>query len=374
MKRRDLLTLVGGATLLAASPLRHVRAEPTTVLKASDVHPEGYPTVQAVENMGKKLEAATGGRIGIQMYASMQLGGEKEAIEQAQIGALQFARVSVGALGPVVADLNVFNLPFLFRNTEHMEKVIDGPIGQALLDKVTDNPQIKLIGLCWMDAGARNVYDSKKPIRTIEDLKGQKVRVMGNPMFVDMMNALGGNGVAMGYDQVFSALQTGVVDGAENNPPSFVFDNHYQVAKYYSLTDRTVDDLLHVLGVAEEERQVEDVEVGNDRPQRPDADPGELQGADLRLLDRLLLAAELHRGIHLDADAAAGRRFELLAHVLDRLDGRVALGVHVRGLQHRRWLRPSVAQRCRGEERGASRQRQQIPSLHAVPSPGRRSG
>jgi tripartite ATP-independent transporter DctP family solute receptor len=170
----------------------------------------------------------------------MQLGGEKEAIEQAQVGALQLARVSVGALGPVIDDLNVFNLPFLFRNTEHMQKVIDGPIGQALLDKVTNNPQVKLVGLCWMDAGARNVYDSKKPIRTIADLKGQKVRVMGNPMFVDMMNALGGNGVAMGYDQVFSALQTGVVDGAENNPPSFFFDNHYQVAKYYSLTEHLI--------------------------------------------------------------------------------------------------------------------------------------
>jgi tripartite ATP-independent transporter DctP family solute receptor len=240
MKRRDLLTLAGAAALTAAAPRHLARAEPTTVLKASDVHPAGYPTVQAVENMGKKLEQATGGRIGIQMYASMQLGGEKEAIEQAQIGALQLARVSVGALGPVVSDLNVFNLPFLFRNTEHMEKIIDGPIGQALLDKVTDNPQVRLIGLCWMDAGARNVYDSKKPIRTIEDLKGQKVRVMGNPMFVDMMNALGGNGVAMGYDQVFSALQTGVVDGAENNPPSFVFDNHYQVAKYYTLTEHLI--------------------------------------------------------------------------------------------------------------------------------------
>ena len=91
-----------------------------------------------------------------------------------------------------------------------------------------------------MDAGARSVYDTKRPIKSIDDLKGLKVRVMGNPMFVDMMNALGGNGVAMGYDQVFSALQTGVVDGAENNPPSFVFDNHYQVAKYYTL-DRAPD-------------------------------------------------------------------------------------------------------------------------------------
>src|SRR6266705_3193069 len=243
MKRREAMRLGIAAGVLMAAGLGFggaAGAQEKMVLKASDVHPEGYPTVQAVENMGKKLEAATGGRIGIQMYASMQLGGEKEAIEQAQIGALQFARVSVGALGPVIADLNVFNLPFLFRNTEHMEKVIDGPIGQAMLDKVTNNPQVRLIGLCWMDAGARNVYDSKRPIRTIEDLKGLKVRVMGNPMFVDMMNALGGNGVAMGYDQVFSALQTGVVDGAENNQPSFVFDNHYQVAKYYSLTEHLI--------------------------------------------------------------------------------------------------------------------------------------
>jgi tripartite ATP-independent transporter DctP family solute receptor len=215
-------------------------ADQKMVFKASDVHPEGYPTVQAVENMGEKLAAATGGRLSIQMYASMQLGGEKEAIEQAQVGALQLARVSVGALGPVVDDLNVFNLPFLFRSTDHMEKVIDGPIGQELLDKVSNNANARLIGLAWMDAGARSVYDTKKPIKSIDDLRGLKVRVMGNPMFVDMMNALGGNGVAMGYDQVFSALQTGVVDGAENNPPSFVFDNHYQVAKYYTLTEHLI--------------------------------------------------------------------------------------------------------------------------------------
>jgi tripartite ATP-independent transporter DctP family solute receptor len=215
-------------------------AEQKTVLKASDVHPEGYPTVQAVENMGKKLEAATGGRLSIQMYASMQLGGEKEAIEQAQVGALQLARVSVGALGPVVDDLNVFNLPFLFRDTAHMDEVIDGPIGQELLDKVTDSPNTHLVGLAFMDAGASNLYDTKKPIKDIADVKGLKVRVMGNPMFVDMMNALGGNGVAIGYDQVFSALQTGVVDGAENNPPSFYFDNHYQAAKYYTLTEHLI--------------------------------------------------------------------------------------------------------------------------------------
>ena len=224
-------------------------AQQKTVLKASDVHAAGYPTVVAVENLGKKLEQATNGRVSVQMYPAMQLGGEKEAIEQAQIGAIAFARVSVGALGPVVDDLNVFNMPYVFRNTAHMQQVIDGPIGQELLDKVTNSGK-GLIGLCWMDAGARNFYDTKKPIKTVADLKGLKIRVIGNPIFVDMANAMGGNGVAMGYDQVFSALQTGVVDGAENNPPSYVFDNHYPGRQV--LHDRRASDRAGNAGVLEE--------------------------------------------------------------------------------------------------------------------------
>jgi tripartite ATP-independent transporter DctP family solute receptor len=239
MRRRDLIAAAGSAALTVPA-LRRAMAQDKMVLKAADVHPAGYPTVVAVENMGKKLDQATKGRLTVQMYGSMQLGGEKEMIEQAQVGALQMPRVSVGTLGPVVSDLNVLNLPFLFRDTGHMNKVIDGPIGQELLDAVTNNASAKLVGLCWMDAGARSFYDTKHPIKRIEDLKGLKIRVIGNPMFVDMANALGANGVAMGYDQVFSALQTGVIDGAENNPPSFVFDNHYQVAKFYSLTQHLI--------------------------------------------------------------------------------------------------------------------------------------
>jgi tripartite ATP-independent transporter DctP family solute receptor len=240
--RRRLLQLSAGTLALAAAQVRIPisAAADKLVLKASDVHPLDYPTVVAVLDMGKKLEQATGGRISVQMYASMQLGGEKQAIEQAQVGAIQLARVSVGALGPVVDDLNVLNLPFLFRDTAHMQKVMDGAVGDQLLDRITNHPTAGLVGLCWMDAGARSMYDTKHPIHSIDDLKGLKMRVMGNPMFVDMMNALGGNGVAMGYDQVFNALQTGVVDGAENNPPSFVFDNHYQVAKYYTLTEHLI--------------------------------------------------------------------------------------------------------------------------------------
>ncbi|SKA41076.1 tripartite ATP-independent transporter solute receptor, DctP family [Enhydrobacter aerosaccus] len=248
MKRREALKGAAGFCAAAASgTLFPAAAQGKLILKASDVHPEGYPTVAAVQTMGKKLEQATNGRITIQMFAAMTLGGEKEAIEQAQLGAIQLARVSVGALGPVIDDLNVINLPFLFRDTAHMQKVIDGPIGRELLDKVSANANAGLVGLCWMDAGARSLYNTKKSIRTLADLKGLKFRVIGNPMFVEMMNALGANGVAMGYDQVFNALQTGVIDGAENNPPSFVFDNHYTVAKHFTLTEHLIVPEMLVL-------------------------------------------------------------------------------------------------------------------------------
>jgi tripartite ATP-independent transporter DctP family solute receptor len=157
-------------------------------------------------------------------------------IEQAQVGALAIARISVGPMGPIVPEINVFNLPFMFRDDAHMEKVIDGEVGDELLKKLSEHPTAGLIGLCWMNAGTRNVYNAKHPVRTIGDLKGLKIRMMGNPVFVDTMNALGGNGVAMGYDQLVSALQTGVVDGAENNYPSYDTGQHYRYAKYYSLT------------------------------------------------------------------------------------------------------------------------------------------
>jgi tripartite ATP-independent transporter DctP family solute receptor len=231
--------IAAGALAAASAFAAPALAQQKLVLKASDVHPEGYPTVAAVESLGKKLSAATNGRLSVAMYPAMQLGGEKEAIEQAQVGAIAFARVSVGALGPVVDDLNVFNLPYVFRNTAHMQHVIDGAIGQELLDKVTGSGK-GLVGLAWMDAGARNFYDTKKPIKNLADLKGQKIRVMGNPMFVDMANSMGANGVPLGYDQVFTSLQTGVIDGAENNPPSFVFDNHYQVAKFYTIDEHLI--------------------------------------------------------------------------------------------------------------------------------------
>jgi tripartite ATP-independent transporter DctP family solute receptor len=192
-----------------------------------------------VESMGKKLDAATQGRIKIQTFPGAVLGQEKEAVEQVQLGAIQMARISLGVIGPVVPEVDVFNMPFVFRDIAHMRAVIDGPVGDELLAKVSASPA-RLIGLGWMDGGARSLY-TKKPVRTPADLKGQKVRMMGNPLFVDTMNAMGGNGIAMAYGEVFTSLQTGVIDGAENNPPSYFTANHYNTpAKYYSQTNHLI--------------------------------------------------------------------------------------------------------------------------------------
>ena len=208
-------------------------------MKAADVHPAGYPTVVAVEAMGKKLEAATQGRIKFQMFPGSVLGGEKEMIEQTQVGAIQILRTSLGPVGPVVPEVNVFNMPFVFRDIAHMRAVIDGPIGQELLDKISASPA-RMVALAWMDGGSRSLY-TKKPVRTPADLKGQKIRMMGNPLFVDTMNAMGGNGIAMGYGEVFTAIQTGVIDGAENNPPSLYTANHFKAgAKYFTQTNHLI--------------------------------------------------------------------------------------------------------------------------------------
>lgn len=241
MRRTFIAAAITAATLSLSVP-----AGAQTVLKVSDVHPAGYPNVVALENMGKKFEAATKGKYKFQMYPGGVLGSEKEMIEQAQIGALQIARISLGPMGPVVPDVNVFNMPFVFRDEAHMRAVIDGPIGKELLDKISAS-SARLIGLGWMDSGSRSMY-TKNAINTPADLKGQKIRVMGNPMFIEMMNAMGGNGVSMGHNDTFSALQTGVVDGAENNPPTLFVTNHYTAGpKFYSQTSHLIVPELFVM-------------------------------------------------------------------------------------------------------------------------------
>lgn len=238
--RRTLLALSAAMLLPVVASAQNI------VLKSHDTHPAGYPTVVAIESMGKKLDAATNGRIKIQTFPGAVLGQEKEAVEQTQLGAIQIARISLGVMGPVVNEVNVFNMPFVFRNEAHMRAVIDGPIGQEILDKVTASPA-KLVGLGFMDGGSRSLY-TKKKVTKPEDLKGQKVRMMGNPLFVDTMNAMGGNGIAMAYGEVFTALQTGVIDGAENNPPSYFTANHFSTpAKFYAQTNHLIIPEIFVM-------------------------------------------------------------------------------------------------------------------------------
>jgi len=229
-------------TLLAAAlPLMFTfagAAQAEMKLKFADIHPAGYPTVVAEENMGKALTKETNGELTFQYFPGGVLGSEKEVIEQMQVGAVQLSRVSLGIVGPVVPDVNVFNMPFIFRDQQHMRNVIDGQVGDEILDKIT-NSEFGLVALAWMDGGTRNIY-TKKPVRKLEDLKGMKIRVQGNPMFIDMMNAMGGNGIAMDTGEIFSALQTGVIDGAENNPPTLLEHNHFQNAKFYSLTGHLI--------------------------------------------------------------------------------------------------------------------------------------
>ena len=234
----SVLTMVGAALPQPAGA--------QTVLKAADVHPPGYPTVVAIESMGKKFETATKGKYRMQMFPSSVLGGEKEMIEQTQVGAIQVLRTSLGPVGAVVPEVNVFNMPFVFRDEAHMRKIIDGPIGDEILEKITKSPA-RMVALGWMDGGSRSLY-TKKPVRSPADLKGQKVRMMGNPLFVDTMNAMGGNGISMSYTEVYSALQTGVVDGAENNPPSLFTSNHYTTGtKYYAQTNHLIIPEIFVM-------------------------------------------------------------------------------------------------------------------------------
>ena len=218
----------------AAMALGTISAASALEIKSSDVHAMDYPTTQAIEYMGQLLNDWTGGRISIKIFHSMQLGGEKEALEQVQVGALEMTRVSVGVVGPIVGDFNAFNLPYFFRSVDHMHKVVDGEIGTNLLNKLEAGG---LIGLGYMDAGSRSFYNKVRPIKTIDDLKGLKIRVMQNPIFVEMVNAMGGNGLSVAFNELYTAMQTGVVDGAENNPPTYNSQNHFEIAGHYTLTE-----------------------------------------------------------------------------------------------------------------------------------------
>ncbi|MGP1357010.1 TRAP transporter substrate-binding protein [Roseicyclus sp.] len=222
----------GLAALAATTALATGALACEITLRSSDTHPEGYPTVAAVEYMGDLLEERSGGRLCIEVYHSAQLGQEADTIEQTQLGVIDMNRVSLGPFNNIIEETKVFSLPFIFRSTEHMHAVVDGEIGDEVLAAFGHH---NLVGLAYFDGGSRSFYNSERPIRSIEDMAGLSFRVMQSDVFVDMVDALGANATPMPFGEVYSAIQTGVIDGAENNWPSYESTGHFEVAGYYTL-------------------------------------------------------------------------------------------------------------------------------------------
>jgi tripartite ATP-independent transporter DctP family solute receptor len=235
------LQAVAGAVLaLAAMAAPSVARE----FRAADTQSEDYPTVQALNYMGKLIAERTNGRHQIKVFHSRQLGEEKETIAQTRAGAIDLNRTNVAPLGEFVPLANILAMPFLFRSVDHLHAVLDGKIGQDILDSFTDRG---FVGLTYYDSGARSIYDSVRPIKSIADMKGLKIRVQQSELMVRMIRALGGEPVEMPYGQVLTGLATKLIDGAENNWPSFVTTGHYKYAGYYTLTEHTMSPEVLVM-------------------------------------------------------------------------------------------------------------------------------
>ena len=218
-----------------------------TILRSSDTHPAGYPTVAAVEYFGELVKERTDGRYAVEVYHSAQLGEEKDTIEQVRSGVIDLNRVSMAPFNGIVKETIVPALPYIFRSEAHMHAVMDGPIGDQI--KAAFEPH-GLVVLAYYDAGARSFYNSKKPINTVADMQGLKFRVIQSDIFVDMVAALGANATPMPYGEVYSAIETGVIDGAENNFPSYDTARHSEVATYYSLDEHTILPEVFVMSKA----------------------------------------------------------------------------------------------------------------------------
>lgn len=202
------------------------------VLKLAENQPEDYPTTLGAKEFARLVKEKTDGRIKIKVYAGGQLGDEKSVIEQVQLGTIDLARVNATPLTEFSDSIGVLSMPFLFRSEEHKWKVFNGDIGQELLNSLKSS---NMIGLAYYDSGARSFYNSQHPIKKPEDLKGLKIRVQQSEMAIDMVEALGASATPMAFEEVYSGIQTGVIDGAENNIPSYFTTGHYEVAKYYTI-------------------------------------------------------------------------------------------------------------------------------------------
>ncbi|HLT54273.1 MAG TPA: TRAP transporter substrate-binding protein [Flavobacteriaceae bacterium] len=236
---RFLAVLFGMMLLTACSESSNTR-----VIKLAHGLDVNHSVHKAMLKMGEDLKTLSNGKMTLKIYPNQQLGSERENLELLQIGSLDMTKVSVGVMENFAPKMKVFGLPFLFRDKQHSFSVLDGPIGQELLN---EGEKFWLKGLCNYDAGSRSFYTKAKSIETPNDLSGYKIRVMESATAMDMIRSLGGAPTPISWGELYTALQQGVVDGAENNPPSFFLSRHSEVCKYYSLDEHTtLPDVLVV--------------------------------------------------------------------------------------------------------------------------------
>lgn len=232
MMRKNILILFGFVVLLTSCD--NVRE--TKTLKLAHGLDVNHSVHKAMLKMGEHLEELSDGKMSVKVYPNQQLGSERENLELLQIGSLDMTKVSSGVLENFAPKMKVFGLPFLFRDKDHAFSVLDGEVGKNLLN---ESEQYWLKGLVYYDAGSRSFY-TKKPVNTPDDLKGQKIRVMESESAMDMVRSLGGSPTPISWGELYTSLQQGVVDGAENNPPSFYLSRHYEVCRYYTLNEHTM--------------------------------------------------------------------------------------------------------------------------------------
>jgi len=231
-----LIALVAIGAVWSRGQQDQAAGEEPIVLRLAETHGADYPTTQGDYEFARLVEERTNGRIKIEVYPGSQLGEERAVIEQVQFGAIDFTRVSISPLAAFSPNFNALQMPYLYRSPDHMWEVLNSSIGDEFLDSLEP---AGFVGLSWFDSGARSFYNSVRPIKSVADLNGLKIRVQESDLMVGLVEALGAVATPMPFGEVYSAIQTGVIDGAENNWPSYYSTSHYEVAQYYTLDEHT---------------------------------------------------------------------------------------------------------------------------------------
>ena len=238
IERRALLKGACGAAAVGPAALSgsaaSVEGNPLT---AVDVHPTDYPTVEAVRWIGAELERETGGRIRLRIYASGQLGTETDTVTLTRMGVLDICRVTAAALNNAFPLTRALTLPFAYRGDAHMRSVVDGPVGAEIRESFSKRG---LVALCFYDGGLRSIYNVRRPIREPADLRGMKIRVPRSDIFIEALSAMGANATPLPFGEVFTGLQTHLIDGAENNWATFQSTRQYETAPYWSDTEHAL--------------------------------------------------------------------------------------------------------------------------------------